>query len=123
MNAYFAFPLSSHKFSYDKNYISEQGGVRPTVILQNNCGNHYSTTTIVAAITSASKKHRLPTHVYVDCDFLENKSTVLLEQIRTIDKARIMDYIGKFDDETLDKIDHAIKISFGISFLEGLKDG
>lgn len=82
-----------------------------------------STTTIIAAITSASKKRRLPTHVRVDCDFLENESIILLEQIRTIDKYRLGNYIGKFSDETIREIDQAIKISFGISFLEGLKDG
>ncbi|MDD2263227.1 MAG: type II toxin-antitoxin system PemK/MazF family toxin [Clostridia bacterium] len=58
---------------------SEQGGVRPVVILQNDAGNQYSPTTIVAAITSITKKHRLPTHVFVDCNFLDKESIVLLE--------------------------------------------
>lgn len=101
---------------------SEQGGVRPVVILQNDAGNRYSPTTIVAAITSITKKHRLPTHVFVDCDFLDKESIVLLEQIRTVDKKRLTDYLGKFDEEMLLKIDRAIVVSFGIKYLEGLQN-
>lgn len=100
---------------------SEQGGVRPVVIIQNDTGNKFSPTTIVAALTSIAKKHRLPTHVAADCDFLEKESIVLLEQIRTVDRSRLSDYLGNLDGETMDKIDRAIEISFGLDYLEGLK--
>ncbi len=99
---------------------SEQGGVRPVVIVQNDTGNKFSPTTIVAALTSITKKHTLPTHVAVDCDFLEKESIVLLEQIRTIDRSRLTDYLGKLDSKTMNKIDRAIEISFGLDYLEGL---
>lgn len=100
---------------------SEQGGIRPVVIVQNDTGNRFSPTTIVAALTSITKKHTLPTHVAVDCDFLEKKSIVLLEQIRTIDKSRLTDYLGSLNNETMDRIDQAIEISFGLDYLEGLR--
>ena len=99
---------------------SEQGGIRPVVILQNDTGNKFSPTTIVAAITSITKKHTLPTHVAVDCDFLEKESIVLLEQIRTIDKSRLTDYLGSLNSETMDRIHRAIEISFGLDYLEEL---
>ena len=79
---------------------SEQGGVRPVLILQNNTGNKYSPTTIVAAITSKKTKTALPTHVTVTANGLKTESTVLLEQIRTIDKARLGEYIGRVQTQT-----------------------
>lgn len=98
---------------------SEQGGVRPVLILQNNTGNKYSPTTIVAAITSRKTKTALPTHVTVTANGLKTESTVLLEQIRTIDKARLGEYIGRLDSKTLAAVDRAIVVSLGIKYLEG----
>ncbi|TFZ41172.1 type II toxin-antitoxin system PemK/MazF family toxin [Soehngenia longivitae] len=95
---------------------SEQGGVRPILIIQNDVGNKYSPTVIVAAITSQINKARLPTHVEITAqDFgLPKDSVVLLEQIRTIDKKRLREKVGKFDDEMMEKIDTALKISVGL---------
>ena len=95
---------------------SEQGGVRPILIIQNDVGNKYSPTVIVAAITSQINKARLPTHVEITAqDFgLPKDSVVLLEQIRTIDKKRLREKVGKFDDEMMEKIDEALKISVGL---------
>lgn len=97
---------------------SEQGGERPVLILQNDTGNMYSPTTIVAAITSRPKKSNQPTHVKITADGLCRESTVLLEQIRTIDKSRLGDYIGKIDKDTMGKVDHAIITSLGIKVME-----
>lgn len=102
---------------------SEQGGIRPILILQNDKGNKYSPTTIVAAITSKKTKTALPTHVKINADGLKTESTVLLEQIRTIDKARLGEYIGKLDSKTLAAVDRAIVVSLGIKYLEGLLNG
>ena len=102
---------------------SEQGGVRPILILQNNTGNRHSPTTIVAAITSRKTKAALPTHVTIKTSGLKTESTVLLEQIRTIDKARLGEYIGKLDSKTLAAVDRAIVVSLGIKYLEGLLNG
>ncbi|MDY0236058.1 MAG: type II toxin-antitoxin system PemK/MazF family toxin [Gudongella sp.] len=95
---------------------SEQGGVRPVLIIQNDVGNKYSPTVIVAAITSQINKARLPTHVEITAqDFgLPKDSVVLLEQIRTIDKKRLREKIGRFDDELMRGIDDALKISIGL---------
>ncbi|MBC7088073.1 type II toxin-antitoxin system PemK/MazF family toxin [Soehngenia saccharolytica] len=95
---------------------SEQGGVRPILIIQNDVGNKYSPTVIVAAITSQINKARLPTHVEITAqDFgLPKDSVVLLEQIRTIDKKRLREKVGKFDDDMMKKIDEALKISVGL---------
>ena len=97
---------------------SEQGGVRPVLIVQNNVGNRYSPTVIAAAITSRMTKNRLPTHIdIVGCaqDFgLARDSVILLEQIRTIDKTRLREKMGHVDDATMEKVDYAIEISFGI---------
>lgn len=94
---------------------SEQGGVRPVVIIQNDIGNKYSPTTIVAAITSQMNKSRMPTHVqasrYTD---LPKNSVVLLEQIRTIDKRRLREKIGHFDHEMMFSIDRSLLISVGL---------
>ena len=93
---------------------SEQGGVRPVLIIQNDKGNKHSPTTIVAAITSKLDKHRLPTHVGVKMDGLPLNSLVLLEQICTMDKSRILEYVGILDDETMVRVDAALIISVGI---------
>lgn len=93
---------------------SEQGGVRPVLIIQNDKGNKHSPTTIVAAITSKLDKHRLPTHVGVKMDGLPLNSLVLLEQICTMDKSRILEYVGILDDETMVQVDAALIISVGI---------
>lgn len=100
---------------------SEQGGNRPVVILQNDKGNHYSNTTIVAAITSELDKAHLPTHIIFTADCMKEKSMALLEQIRTIDKSRLGNYIGMMDDKIMRRIDHAIVVSFGLEYLEDLK--
>ena len=99
---------------------SEQGGIRPVLIIQNDIGNKHSPTTIVAAITSRQTKAKLPTHVDVSVEGLTKDSIVLLEQIRTIDKNRLTDYVGRLDKETMGKVDRAIVISFGIKYLEEL---
>lgn len=95
---------------------SEQGGIRPVLILQNDIGNKYSPTTIVAAITSRIKKAKLPTHVELDAAQynLEKDSVILLEQIRTIDKRRLKEKITHLDDETMLRINAALEISLGL---------
>lgn len=103
---------------------SEQGGKRPVVVIQNNIGNKYSPTVIVAPITSNLNKTKLPTHVeiknYSECG-LDKESIILLEQIDTIDKSRIIKKISKVDDLTLMKINEAIFISLDLP-LEGIKN-
>ncbi len=95
---------------------SEQGGVRPVLVLQNNIGNRYSPTTIVAAITSKIKKAKLPTHVELSSSSfnLEKDSVILLEQVRTIDKRRLKEKIAHLDEEIMVKIDQALQISLGL---------
>lgn len=93
---------------------SEQGGYRPVIVLQNNKGNKYSTTIIVAPISSAPNKHPLPTHVAIEENILEKKSIILLEQIRTIDKQRVSEKIGKVSEQLQQIIDQAIKTSLGV---------
>lgn len=94
---------------------SEQGGIRPVVVLQNNIGNKYSPTLIVAAITSQTNKNRMPTHVRVsDRTDLPKNSVVLLEQLRTIDKKRLQQKLGAFDEETMEEIDEALGVSIGL---------
>ncbi|WP_422486162.1 type II toxin-antitoxin system PemK/MazF family toxin [Gudongella sp. DL1XJH-153] len=95
---------------------SEQGGVRPILVVQNDVGNKYSPTVIIAAITSQINKARLPTHVEITAqDFgLPKDSVVLLEQIRTIDKKRLREKIGKFDEDMMRKVDQALRISVGV---------
>lgn len=95
---------------------SEQGGVRPVLIVQNDVGNKFSPTTIVAAITSVKNKTNLPTHVKVgdkNCG-LPKESVILLEQVRTIDKKRLKDKIGRLPDDLLKKIDEALRISLSL---------
>lgn len=99
---------------------SEQDGTRPVLVIQNDTGNKFSPTTIVAAITSKSDKAKLPTHVIVHADGLEMESIVLLEQIRTIDKQRLIRYSGRLGKTDMDRIDHAIIVSFGVKYMEGV---
>ena len=101
---------------------SEQGGLRPVLIVQNDVGNRYSPTVIAAAITSKTGKTKLPTHIDVlhSVDSvsdlgLARDSVILLEQIRTIDKRRLREHIGHLDDYTMHKVNTAISVSFGIS--------
>ncbi len=96
---------------------SEQGGVRPVLIIQNDRGNRYSPTVIAAAITSQTGKTKLPTHIEIDSKSygLKADSVVLAEQIRTIDKSRLKEKIGHIDDgKIIDKINNAIGVSFGL---------
>lgn len=93
---------------------SEQGGYRPVLILQNNKGNKYSTTVIIAPISSRMTKNDLPTHVIIDTEFLEKKSVILLEQIRTIDKKRIDEKLGVLSLNIMEKVNQAIKTSLDI---------
>ena len=95
---------------------SEQGGVRPVLIIQNDVGNKYSPTVIVAAITSQINKAKLPTHIELNANEygLIKDSVVLMEQVRTIDKKRLKEKIGHLSDDLLIKIDAALAISFGI---------
>ena len=95
---------------------SEQGGLRPVLILQNDIGNMYSPTTIVAAITSQIKKGKLPTHVELDAQRygLEKDSVVLLEQIRTIDKSRLREKITRLDEGIMMKVNESLSISLGL---------
>jgi len=96
---------------------SEQGGTRPVLLLQNNAGNHFSPTLIIAPFTSRLKKVSLPTHYVVKgARFfkLNDVSMIELEQIKTIDKRKILSYIGKVDERQMKKIDEIIKFSLGI---------
>ncbi len=95
---------------------SEQGGVRPVLIVQNDVGNRHSPTVIAAAITSQKDKTRLPTHIKVQAETcgLAKDSIVLLEQIRTIDKKRLKDKMGELDIPSMNKVNTALQISFGL---------
>lgn len=95
---------------------SEQGGVRPVLVIQNDIGNRFSPTVIVAAITAQIQKAKLPTHVEIDAKRygFERDSVILLEQIRTIDKQRLTDKITHLDDEMMEKVDYALEISIGL---------
>lgn len=94
---------------------SEQGGLRPVLVIQNNIGNRHSPTVIIAPITSKLKKNGLPTHVGLPRDIgLPAKSMVLLEQVRTIDKSRLSNYIAALDDEIMDYVDGALGISLAL---------
>ena len=96
---------------------SEQGGVRPVLIIQNDLGNKYSPTVITAAITSQSNKTKLPTHIEIgeNTSGLKSNSVVLTEQIRTIDKSRLKEKIGHIDDiSILNKLNDALEVSFGL---------
>ena len=95
---------------------SEQGGTRPVLIVQNDTGNKHSPTVIAAAITSQTGKARLPTHIELNAQSvgLSRDSVILLEQVRTIDKSRLRERMGKLDDTTMTKVDNAIAVSFGL---------
>ncbi len=96
---------------------SEQGGIRPVVIVQNDMGNKFSPTVIAAAITSQKTKTKLPTHIdlMADSNGLSKDSVVLLEQVRTIDKKRLKEKMGCVGPISMDKINQALSISFGLS--------
>ena len=95
---------------------SEQGGVRPVLVVQNDVGNRYSPTVICAAITSQINKAKLPTHIEIDSQqyTLVKDSVILLEQVRTIDKKRLREKICRLDDSLMKKVDKALLISFGL---------
>ena len=95
---------------------SEQGGIRPVLIIQNEIGNRHSPTVIAAAITSQTGKARLPTHISLaalSCG-LPKDSVILLEQIRTLDKRRLREHMGKLDETMMKQVDGAIAVSFGL---------
>lgn len=98
---------------------SEQGGVRPVLIIQNDIGNKYSPTVIVAAITSQINKAKLPTHIEISANEygLNKDSVILLEQIRTIDKKRLREKIGCLDKNMMVKVDNSLQISLGLFVL------
>ena len=95
---------------------SEQGGLRPVLIIQNDIGNRYSPTVIAAAITSRMSKTHLPTHIdiFADKAGLSKDSVVLLEQIRTLDKKRLKEKMGHLDDDVMNVVNSAIAVSFGL---------
>jgi mRNA interferase MazF len=95
---------------------SEQGGVRPVLIVQNDTGNRHSPTVIAAAITSQMGKAKLPTHIELSAQSygLPKDSMVLLEQVRTLDKRRLREHMGHVEGEVMDRIDAAIAVSFGL---------
>ncbi len=96
---------------------SEQGGTRPVLIVQNDTGNRHSPTVIAAAITSQTGKARLPTHINIAGGSvgLTKDSVILLEQIRTIDKRRLREHMGRLDDDHMHQVDDAIAVSFGLN--------
>ena len=96
---------------------SEQGGLRPVLIIQNDVGNRYSPTVIAAAITSRMSKTRLPTHIdiYAERAGLAKDSVILLEQVRTLDKKRLRERMGHLDDGAMQRVNTALAVSFGIT--------
>ena len=94
---------------------SEQGGVRPVLVVQNDVGNKYSPTVIAAAVTSKINKAKLPTHIELPSSSygLQRDSVILLEQIRTLDKRRLKERIGELNESTMNMVDKAILISLG----------
>lgn len=96
---------------------SEQGGVRPVLIIQNDVGNRYSPTVIAAAITSQQDKTKLPTHIKIGADGsgLAKDSVILLEQVRTIDKQRLKEKMGTLQKTSMDMVDRALSVSFGLN--------
>ena len=95
---------------------SEQGGLRPVLIVQNDVGNKHSPTVIAAAITSQHEKSKLPTHIDIsaECCGLSKDSVVLLEQVRTIDKQRLKERMGAVDSSAMNRVDKALSVSFGL---------
>lgn len=100
---------------------SEQGGLRPVLIIQNDVGNRYSPTVIAAAITSRMGKTRLPTHIDIHADRvgLAKDSVILLEQIRTLDKRRLKEKMGHLDNAVMMQVNNAIAVSFGLGDISG----
>ncbi|MCI8622336.1 MAG: type II toxin-antitoxin system PemK/MazF family toxin [Provencibacterium sp.] len=100
---------------------SEQGGIRPVLIVQNDVGNKFSPTVIAAAITSQKDKSKLPTHIELPSTHcgLSRDSVVLLEQVRTIDKKRLKERMGRLDNTSMHAVDEALGISFGLHFDNG----
>ena len=100
---------------------SEQGGMRPVLIVQNNVGNKYSPTVIAAAITSQINKAKMPTHITLGARSfgLTRDSVILTEQIRTLDKRRLREKMGTLDDEHMNAVNHALAVSFGLPETEG----
>lgn len=96
---------------------SEQGGIRPVLVVQNDIGNKFSPTVIISAITSQINKAKMPTHIEITADEygLAKDSVILLEQIRTIDKRRLKERIGRLDDELMMKVNNALTVSFGLN--------
>ena len=96
---------------------SEQGGTRPVLIVQNDTGNRHSPTVIAAAITSQTGKARLPTHINIAGGSvgLSKDSVILLEQVRTIDKKRLREHMGRLDDKHMDLVNNALAVSFGLN--------
>jgi len=97
---------------------SEQGGIRPVVVIQNNCGNFHSPTIIVVSTTTKLDKPSLPTHILIrksNYDGLEKDSIVMMEQIRTIDRTRLVGYIGHLNGNTIQSMDRALAVSVGLS--------
>ena len=95
---------------------SEQGGVRPVLVVQNDVGNKYSPTVIAAAVTSKMTKAKLPTHIEIAGRSygLQKDSVILLEQIRTLDKRRLREKMGRLDEKVMHQVDAAIAVSFGL---------
>ena len=93
---------------------NEQGGIRPVLIIQNDMGNHHSPTVIAAAITGRRKKS-MPTHVQISAEGLKGESIILLEQIRTIDRQRLLHYVNHLDGDAMRPVDKAISVSLGLS--------
>ena len=94
---------------------SEQGGVRPVLVIQNDVGNKYSPTLIITPLTSKAKKLAQPTHVIIGKSFgLTEYSYALLEQIRTIDRTRLLEYVGHVDESVMVKVDDALRVSLNL---------
>lgn len=104
---------------------SEQGGIRPVLIVQNNVGNRYSPTVIAAAITSQVNKAKMPTHISLGARSfgLTKDSVVLMEQIRTLDKKRLREKMGTIDEENMHRIDEALAVSFGLGASDDAPQG
>lgn len=103
---------------------SEQGGIRPVLIVQNDMGNRFSPTVIAAAITSQQGKTPLPTHIRLQAagSGLAKDSIVLLEQIRTLDKRRLKEHMGRLDDVSMNRVDRALQVSFGLEAPTSLRE-
>ena len=100
---------------------SEQGGIRPVLIVQNNVGNRYSPTVIAAAITSQINKAKMPTHITVGAPNygLTKDPSILTEQIRTLDKRRLREKMGSLDEKAMRHVDEALAVSFGLGSVQG----